>query len=145
MGARFRLLGLIGLAALPGPQPRADSLPALRHVTYSVVQPDITSVPSTNPSQISIETPHPDTGAVPRTGAQLITSDATALALHAAFTQRSGKSLEPLPPPLGVAGPDEHENSWLDLILMLGLMLGLLAYPLIRRQSALRQSSKLAS
>jgi hypothetical protein len=102
------------------------------------MQLDIASAPSTNPSQVSVATLHSDTGAMPHVSERLITSDASALALQAAFTERSGKSLEPL-------APDEHENSWLDLILMLCLTLGLLAYPLIRWQTALRQSSRLTS
>lgn len=90
-------------------------------------------------------TPRQNLDAVPHVGAQVIASDPSALALQATYTKRVGKSLGPQAPPNGVADSDEHENSWLDLILMLGLTLGLLAYPLIRRQTALRQSSKLAS
>jgi hypothetical protein len=145
MRGRFKSLALIGLAALPRAQPHADSLPALHHATYSVAQSVTASVPSTNPSQIGIVTPHQSLDAVPHVGAQMITSDPSALAVQATFTKRSGKTLEPQDPLNGAADSDEHENSWLDLILMLGLTLGLLAYPLIRTQSALRQSSKLAS
>jgi hypothetical protein len=145
MRGRFKSLALIGLAALPRSEPHADSLPALHRATYSVAQPITASVPSTNPSQIGVVTPHRDMDAVPHVGAQVIASDPSALALQATFTKRSGKSLEPQAPPDGVSESDERQNSWLDFILMLGLALGLLAYPLIRRQTALRQSSKLAS
>jgi hypothetical protein len=138
------LLALIGLAALSGSQPRAD-LPApaaLRDATYSVGQADMTSAPSTNPSQISVAL-HSRTGAMAHLSARVITSDTGALALQTAFTERPGKSLEPQVPASGAS--DEYGDSWLDLILMLCLALGLLAYQLIRRQTALRQSSKLAS
>jgi hypothetical protein len=145
MRGRFNSFALIGLVALPGAQQRAAPLPAVHDLTYSVAQPDTTSVPSTNPSQISVVTAQSDTSAIPRVGARVITSDRSALALQTAFTVRSGKSLEPQVAANGAAGSDEHENSWLDLILMLCITLGLFTYPLIRRQTALRQSSKLAS
>ena len=143
MRERFNSVALIALAALPGSQQRADPLPALRDVTYSVAQPNITL--STNPSQISVVGPQSDTNAMPHVGARVITSDMSVLALQTAFTERSGKSLQPQISANGAAGTGEHENSWLDLILMLCLTFGLLTYPLIRRQTALRQSSKLAS
>jgi hypothetical protein len=144
MRRRFNPVALIGLAVLPWAQPRADRLPALRDATYSVAQTEITSALSKNPSQISVVTPHSGNGALPH-GARVITSDMSALALQAAFRERSGKSPELRVSANGTAGSEEAQNSWLDLILMLCLTLGLLVYSLMRRQTALRQSSKLAS
>ncbi|MGA2563043.1 MAG: hypothetical protein ABSF96_05725 [Steroidobacteraceae bacterium] len=72
-----------------------------------------------------------------------ITADMSTVALQTALIARSGKTLEPQS--AGAAGSDEDENPWLDKGLMFCLALGLLAYPLVRKQTALRRSSKLAS
>src|ERR1700678_3134806 len=98
MRGRFGSLALIGLAALPGAQLCADSFPALRDATYSLAQPGIKPVPSTNPLQIAIVIPYSDTGPMPHVGARMITPDPSALALHATFVERSGDSLEALAP-----------------------------------------------
>jgi len=137
MRGRLYSFALVGLALLPAAQPRADLVPAVRDAAHSVARPDTTT--SSSPT---------DAGALQITRGALIasprviTADMSTVALQTALTTRSSQTLEPQA--AGTAGSDEYENPWLDMGLMLCLALGLLAYPLVRKQTALRRSSKLA-
>ena len=138
MRGRLYSFALVGLALWPAAQPRADLLPEVRDAIYSVARPDT----ATSPSPTDVAALQITRGAL-IASPRVITADMSTVALQTAITARSGKTLEPQS--ATVAGSDEDENPWLDRSLMLCLALGLLAYPLVREQRALRRSSKLAS